>query len=84
MVHIQFQQRTVRKCLTLIQGLPDDLDFKKLVRHFKKLWNCNGTVINDDEWGQVIQLQGDTRNSVAQFLIDEGLATKEQIKKHGF
>ena len=84
MVHIQFQQRTTRKCLTLIQGLPDDLDFKKLVRHFKKLWNCNGTVIDDDEWGQVIQLQGDSRNQVAQFLLEEGLATKEQIKKHGF
>ena len=36
MVHIQFQQRTTRKCLTLIQGLQDDIDFKKLVQHFKK------------------------------------------------
>ena len=54
MTHIQFQQRTTRKCISIIQGLPDDLDFKKLVRHFKKLWNCNGAVISDDKWGQVI------------------------------
>ena len=54
MVHIQFQQRTTRKCITIIQGLPDDLDFKKLVRHFKKCWSCNGTVIAHEEWGQVI------------------------------
>ena len=84
MIHIQFQQRTTRKCLSIIQGLPDDLDFKKLVRHFKKMWNCNGTVIQNEEWGQVIQLQGDVRKALAKFLIEEGIATKEEIKIHGF
>ena len=84
MIHIQFQQRTTRKCLTIIQGLPEDLDFKKLVRHFKKIWNCNGTVISDDEWGKVIQLSGDNRRAVAKFMIEEGIALKEEIKIHGF
>ena len=56
MVHIQFQQRTTRKCITIIQGLAEDLDFKKLARHFKKMWNCNGTVITHQKWGEVIQL----------------------------
>ena len=83
-IHIQFQQRSARKCLTTIQGLPDDLDFKKLVRHFKKLWSCNGAVIKDENWGQVLQLQGDNRKAVAKFLIEEGIATKEEIKIHGF
>ena len=83
MVHIQFQQRTTRKCLTLIQGLSPDIDFKKLLRHFKKMWNCNGTLIQSDEWGQVIQLQGDNRRAVSKFLIEEGLAEKEEIKIHG-
>ena len=36
MVHIQFQQRTTRKCLTIIQGLQPEIDFKKLVKHFRK------------------------------------------------
>ena len=84
MIHIQFQQRTTRKCISIIQGLPEDLDFKKLVRHFKKLWNCNGTVIDNAEWGQVIQLQGDIRRALAKFLIEEGIALKEEIKIHGF
>ena len=84
MVHIQFQQRTTRKCMTIIQGLAADLDFKKLVRHFKKTWNCNGTVIANEEWGQVIQLQGDNRKAVAKFLIEEGIALKDEIKIHGF
>ena len=84
MVHIQFQQRTVRKCITIIQGLPEDLDFKKLVRHFKKEWNCNGAVIEDETWGSVIQLQGEHRKEVAEFLMQEGLASKSEIKIHGF
>ena len=84
MVHIQFQQRTTRKCITIIQGLAEDIDFKKLVRHFKKLWNCNGAVISDDKWGQVIQLQGEHRKDTAKFLINEGIASKQEIKIHGF
>ena len=84
MVHIQFQQRTTRKCITIIQGLAEDLDFKKLVRHFKKMWNCNGTVITHAKWGEVIQLQGDNRKAVAKFLMEEGIASKEEIKIHGF
>ena len=84
MVHIQFQQRTTRKCISIIQGLPEELDFKKIVRHFKKLWSCNGTVIDNETWGQVIQLQGDHRKAVAKFLIDEGIALKSEIKIHGF
>ena len=51
MVHIQFQQRTVRKCICIIQGLSDDIDFKKLVRHFKKAFSCNATVIDDETYG---------------------------------
>ena len=84
MVHIQFQQRTTRKCITIIQGLDEDLDFKKLVRHFKKMWSCNGAVISDDQWGQVIQLQGEHRKAMAKFLIEEGIAMKSNIKIHGF
>lgn len=36
---------------------------------------CNGTVVVDDDMGEVIQLQGDQRNDVQKFLIDkkEGL-----------
>jgi translation initiation factor 1 len=33
---------------------------------------------------QVIQLQGDQRRKVSQFLVQEGLVKKEKIKIHGF
>eukprot|EP00347_Sterkiella_histriomuscorum_P021321 403334410 len=82
-VHLHYQQRTARKCLTIIQGLADDLDYKKILRAFKKLFNCNGTIVEDEEMGTVIQLQGDNRKSVAKFLVEEGIATVEEIKIHG-
>lgn len=48
---------------------------------------CNGTIVNDSEMGEVIQLQGDQRNDVQQFLVDkvEGLELDPKtIKVHGF
>lgn len=81
---LHFQQRTTRKCLTLVQGLPVDLDLKKIVRSFKKVWCCNGTTHEHEEWGSIIQLQGDHRRDIMKFLIEEGICTKEQIKVHGY
>ena len=44
---------------------------------------CNGTLVEDETMGQVIQLQGDQRTKIAQFLVDNGL-DKATIKVHGF
>ena len=82
-IHLHYQQRTTRKCITIIQGLPDDLDDKKLLRAFKKMFHCNGTIVEDEEKGMIIQLQGDFRKALALFFIEEGIATKEEIKIHG-
>lgn len=48
---------------------------------------CNGTTVHDSEMGEVIQLQGDQRKDVHDFLIDkvEGLELDAKtIKVHGF
>ena len=50
---------------------------------FKKQFCCNGTIVKDPELGNVIQLQGDQRQAVAKFLIDEKIVDKSQIKVHG-
>ena len=44
---------------------------------------CNGTVIEHPEYGEVIQLQGDQRKNICQFLIEIGLAKNDQLKVHG-
>ena len=54
-----------------------------ILEEFKKKFNCNGTIVDDPDLGHVIQLQGDQRKVVAQFLVDEKIAKKDVIKVHG-
>ncbi|AXA51113.1 translation initiation factor 1 [Malassezia restricta] len=82
-VHIRIQQRNGRKTLTTLQGLPKEYDQKKLLKAFKKEFACNGTIVDDEELGQVIQLQGDQRQKISMFLIEEGIP-KQDVKVHGF
>lgn len=83
-VHIRVQQRNGKKSLTTVQGLKQSYDYKKVLKALKKEFCCNGTVVDDTELGQVIQLQGDQRKNVQDFLIKEKLVKKDQIKIHGF
>ncbi|EGP82671.1 unnamed protein product [Zymoseptoria tritici ST99CH_1A5] len=86
-IHIRIQQRNGRKTLTTVQGLPKKFDQKKILKVIKKKFACNGTIVNDTEMGEVIQLQGDQRKDVQEFLIDkkEGLELDAKtIKVHGF
>merc|ERR1712154_258810 len=82
-VHIRVQQRNVRKCVTTVQGLADDLDLKKILKYVKKMFNTNGTVVKDD-MGDVIQLQGDQRKNIHKFLTEFNIVPKNQITEHGF
>jgi translation initiation factor 1 len=69
-------ERNGRKTLTTVQGLPKKFDQKKILKVIKKKFACNGTIVTDTEMGEVIQLQGDQRKDVQDFLTDkkEGLA----------
>ncbi|EON67654.1 hypothetical protein W97_06797 [Coniosporium apollinis CBS 100218] len=60
---------------------------KKILKVIKKKFACNGTIVTDSEMGEVIQLQGDQRKDVQEFLTDkkEGLdLDAKTIKVHGF
>ena len=80
-------ERNGRKTLTTVQGLPKKFDQKKILKVIKKKFACNGTIVADSEMGEVIQLQGDQRKDVQEFLVDkkEGLGLEGQtVKVHGF
>ncbi|KAL9691892.1 hypothetical protein QQ045_012319 [Rhodiola kirilowii] len=83
-VHIRIQQRNGRKSLTTVQGLKKDYSYNKILKDLKKEFCCNGTVVQDPELGQVIQLQGDQRKNVSTFLVQAGIVKKDNIKIHGF
>ncbi|EPY49607.1 translation initiation factor eIF1 [Schizosaccharomyces cryophilus OY26] len=83
-IHIRIQQRNGRKTLTTVQGLPREFDLKRILRVLKKDFACNGTIVKDDDLGEVIQLQGDQRVNVMQFLTQQLGMQKKNIKIHGF
>lgn len=82
-VHIRVQQRNGRKCITTLQGLNPRVNFDKLNKHFKKLWGCSGIIVDDKTAGKVIQLQGDQRGHLQEFLVAEKLAKEENLRIYG-
>lgn len=84
LIHIRIQQRSGKKTLTTVQGIGEEFDKKLLIRALKKKFACNGTVVDHPEYGEVIQLQGDQRANVSQFLKEIGMCQTEQLKVHGF
>lgn len=83
-IHIRIQQRNGRKTLTTVQGLPEEYDLKKILKVIKKDFACNGNIVKDDELGEVIQLQGDQRLKIMEFMVTALGLKKKNIKIHGF
>ena len=45
---------------------------------------CNGTVVEHPEYGEVLQLQGDQRQNICDWMTKIGLVKADQLKVHGF
>ncbi len=82
-IHLRIQKRSGKKSITIIQGL-DPKQAQKILKALRKLLCCNGTVIESEEYGLVIQLQGDQREKVREFLISKKLSDTNTIKVHGY
>lgn len=83
-VHINIQQRNGRKFISIIQGLDQNLDIKKLLKAFKKNFNCNGSIVISDNSNKIIQLSGDQRINIKKFLTENEIYNDNQIQLHGF
>lgn len=86
-VHIRVQQRNGKKCITIVSGLVDSemLPLKKLAKKLRKKMNCSAVVINDKENDEkIIQLSGDKRNDVKDYLVKYQIVDDDQIKMHGY
>lgn len=65
-------------------GIPDDIDFTLVLKAWKILFHCVGSIKEDPKTkSSYIVLNGDHREEVRDFLIHEGIGTKENIKMHG-
>ena len=78
-VTICVQKRNGRKCITTITGMADDLDLKKILSYFKKTYSCNGSILKDQKYGEVITLSGDQKENFYNFLIKEEINKSDDI-----
>ena len=84
LVHIRIQQRNGKKSITTINGIDDKYDYNKLLKVFKLEFACNGCIVKNKEYGEIIQLQGDKRYEVKKFLVDVKIINEKFVKIHGF
>ena len=82
-VHLRIQQRNARQKITTVEGIPDKYDLRRILKVCKKTFACNGNIVNDPDYGEIIQLQGDQRDNVFKFLCAVGLVPETHIKIHG-
>lgn len=86
-LHIRIQKRNGKKCITTIEGFEEDLDVKRICKAMRKQFSCNGNVTTGKEEDNVIQLQGDQRDNVKQWILDNEVIAKneeDRIILHGF
>ena len=85
-IHIRFQKIGPR-ALTIIEGLDDDLDQKRIAKAMAKGFSCSTSVHQDKEGNEIIQLQGDQRENILMWLSEQEIITekekKERIVVHG-
>tara|TARA_Y100001970_G_scaffold293825_1_gene443551 strand:- start:4452 stop:4745 length:294 start_codon:yes stop_codon:yes gene_type:complete len=82
-VHIRIQQRNSRQKITTVEGLPDKYDLKRILKVCKREFACNGNIVNDRRYGEVLQLQGDQRDNMSKFLSVVQLVPDSHVKIHG-
>lgn len=78
-VTISVQRRNGKKCITTVIGMATDLDLPKIISYFKKTYSCNGSILKDEKYGEVITLSGDQKDNMYNFLINEEINKREDI-----
>jgi translation initiation factor 1 len=82
-VTISVQKRNGKKCITSVIGMAEDLDLKKIISYIKKKFSCNGSIVIDEEYGEVMIFTGDQKENIYNFLIDQEINKKEEITLRG-
>jgi translation initiation factor 1 len=86
-IHVRFQ-KTGPRSITLIEGLDEDLDLKRISKAMKKVFKCSSCIQKDKDGNDVIQLQGNHCINVRDWLLAQEILTPTEIKErlviHGF
>ena len=87
-IDINFQT-SGKRSVTLIEGLEEDLDLKRIMKAMKRKFNCACSLhANEKTGGEVLKLQGDHREDVRLWLIEQEIVPKADAKDiivvHGY
>lgn len=83
-IHIWLRQRNGRKYITEVNGFASDLNLDKIVKCWRYDFHVSVSRTVNKSNEKVIRLQGDQRDAIYNFLIDEHIIDKKFIKIHGF
>jgi len=83
-VHISIQQRTSKKYITNVSGIPDMYDLPKVLKYIKKIYKCGGSIVKDRNGNLILQITGDQRSNIENFFVDYNVMDKDNIISHGF
>ena len=87
-IDLRIQKRNNRQSLTLIEGLDgfmlSNLELTRMLKSMKKTFSTNGALLKSPNKETIVQLQGDQRDKVRDFLIGESVCQSSQIKIHGY
>lgn len=78
-VTISVRQRNGRQYMTNIIGMAEDLDLPKILSYIKKTYNCNGSILKDETFGEIMSFTGDQKENIYNFLVSEKIYKKEDI-----
>jgi len=79
-IHIRYQKIGPR-ALTIIEGLDDDLDQKRIAKAMAKGFSCSTSVHQNKQGNDVIQLQGDQREIIIEWLLANEILTEQEKKE---
>jgi translation initiation factor 1 len=78
-IHIRVQQMG-KRWITTIEGLDEDLDLKRISRGMKKSFHCSVKISTNKDQEEVIQLQGDQRECIKEWLVVNEVITKKDAE----
>ena len=79
-IHIRFE-KTKNRQITLIEGMDDDLDLKRITKAMKKAFSCASSLHVDEKSQETyIKLQGDHVRDVQNWLIEQKIVEASEVK----
>lgn len=81
-IDIRNHARNGRKSTTTVEGLPKNVELKPLLSIWKKEFACNGSIQKSENGEDIIQLTGNKKEEVKNYLIKKDICNEKMIRIH--